>query len=339
MALDKLGEIELGVFYNETDLGDQELKSYEKTLPGFSLGITTSRFHFNHSEQEFVDAEVVVLTSYLNNLSQKILYSFASQRPKVVYWGGRTHREIIGLKEAAKAILSWPLRNCEAIAGAGKMAEQSFRQSFPEKPVFNIPYVCDVEPFLSIPRSSVEPPWNILYHGPINTQLGADLLFEAFEKVLEAGIDAQLMLVGAEEELPELLAELNDKTRKRVTYHGPAKEREEPDWLAKADLLVVPSRREVWGVMVNQAIASGLPVVVSDSVDAAEDFIHPRENGMVFPSGNAEELAESMLFFLRDPKRVRDAGLQSRIWSKRYTPQWAAQRWLGIFQQVLQPGA
>lgn len=327
--------VELGVFYNETDLGEHELLPYEKILPGFSLGTSTSRFHFNHSEEAFMEAEVVVLTSYLNNLSQKVLYTFASQRPKVVYWGGRLHRELLGVKDAAKAILSWPLRNCDAIAGAGKVAERSFRESFPDKLVYNVPYLCDVDKFISIPRSTVEAPWKILYHGRVTPRLGVDLLLGAFQSILRQGIDAELHLVGEKEELDQLVAGLDEKTRKRIYHKSESKAGDPVEWLAEADILVLPSRREVWGFIVNQAIASGLPVIASDSVDAAQDLIKQKENGMTFPSGDTEALAGALVYFLSDAKRMRDAGLQSRIISKQFTTEWGAQRLEGMFAEIL----
>jgi len=334
-ALDRLSGVELGVFYNETDLGEHELQPYEKVLPGFSLGMSTSRFHFNHSEEEFLDAEVVVLTSYLNNLSQKVLYTFASQRPKVVYWGGRLHRELLGVKDAAKAILSWPLRNCDAIAGAGKIAEQSFREAFPDKLVYNVPYLCEVDALVSIPRSRVEPPWTIVYRGPMTPRLGVDLLLGAFQSILRQGIDADLSLVGEKEDLDQLVAGLDEKVRKRI-HHKPEDKAGEPaDWLTDADLLVVPSRSDLWGFTVNQAVASGIPVIASDTVDSAQDLIKVKENGDIFPSEDSEALVGALVYFLSDPKRMRDAGLQSRILSKRYTPEWGAQRFEGMFSELL----
>jgi len=60
---------------------------------------------------------------------------------------------------------------------------------------------------------------------------------------------------------------------------------------AMSDCLVLPSERETWGLVVNEALATGLPCVVSDGVGCAPDLIVPGETGEVFPAGNVEALA------------------------------------------------
>ena len=66
-------------------------------------------------------------------------------------------------------------------------------------------------------------------------------------------------------------------------------------------MFVLPSRHDGWGVVVNQAIAAGLPVICSDAVGAAADLVSNGVNGYVFPSGNVEQLAEAMASFARIP--------------------------------------
>jgi glycosyltransferase involved in cell wall biosynthesis len=63
---------------------------------------------------------------------------------------------------------------------------------------------------------------------------------------------------------------------------------------ALADRLVVPSRDEPWGVVVNEALACGTPVVASDAVGAAEDLIRDGADGRVVPAGNVPALAASL---------------------------------------------
>jgi len=62
-------------------------------------------------------------------------------------------------------------------------------------------------------------------------------------------------------------------------------------YYATADLLVLPSRRETWGMVVNEALCYALPVIVSDQVGAAMDMVRDGENGFVFPSCNVGALA------------------------------------------------
>jgi len=55
----------------------------------------------------------------------------------------------------------------------------------------------------------------------------------------------------------------------------------------------VPSEREVWGLVVNEALAHGLYVIASDEVGAAGDLVGP-DTGFVYPVGRVDELARAM---------------------------------------------
>lgn len=63
---------------------------------------------------------------------------------------------------------------------------------------------------------------------------------------------------------------------------------------ALADALVVPSRDEPWGVVVNEALAAGCPVIATDAVGAAEDLIRDGVDGRIVAVGDVAALAEAM---------------------------------------------
>ena len=63
---------------------------------------------------------------------------------------------------------------------------------------------------------------------------------------------------------------------------------------ACADLLVLPSRSETWGLVVNEALQWGIPAVVTDRVGCAEDLVKPGKTGEIFPAGSPEALARAI---------------------------------------------
>jgi glycosyltransferase involved in cell wall biosynthesis len=67
-----------------------------------------------------------------------------------------------------------------------------------------------------------------------------------------------------------------------------------------ADLLVLASDFEPWGMVVNEAMCCGLPVVVSDKVGAAADLVVDGVNGFVYPAGDVPALAERVLRLVQD---------------------------------------
>jgi glycosyltransferase involved in cell wall biosynthesis len=84
----------------------------------------------------------------------------------------------------------------------------------------------------------------------------------------------------------------------RIKFSGPIPARDIPDRIAQADLLVLPSRWDGWGVVVNEALASRVPVVVSDHCGAADLILHG-VNGYVFPSGDVNALRGCLEEFLK----------------------------------------
>ena len=77
-----------------------------------------------------------------------------------------------------------------------------------------------------------------------------------------------------------------------VHFAGFLNQTEMPTAYTAADILVLPSAyEETWGLVVNEAMNCGLPVIVSDRVGCAADLVHDGENGFVFQSGDADGLA------------------------------------------------
>jgi glycosyltransferase involved in cell wall biosynthesis len=73
--------------------------------------------------------------------------------------------------------------------------------------------------------------------------------------------------------------------------------------------LVLPSSfGETWGLVVNEAMASGLPAIVSDRVGCAPDLIQRARTGEVFPCGDVRGLSMIMESFASHPERVQQMG-------------------------------
>jgi glycosyltransferase involved in cell wall biosynthesis/GT2 family glycosyltransferase len=81
---------------------------------------------------------------------------------------------------------------------------------------------------------------------------------------------------------------------------------------AAADVFALLSSRETWGVVVNEAAASGLPLVLSDRVGAAHDLLRDGENGYVVPAGDVAAAAAAFRRFAGDADLRRTAGARSR---------------------------
>jgi 1,2-diacylglycerol 3-alpha-glucosyltransferase len=109
-----------------------------------------------------------------------------------------------------------------------------------------------------------------------------------------------------------------------------------PYYYALADCLILPSSHcEQWGLVVNEAMASGLPVLVSYICGCAEDLVHDGINGFTFNPHNPKELAEKMLRITSDSAVRARMGTASLETIGQYSCEWAAQNLLDCICQII----
>lgn len=130
-----------------------------------------------------------------------------------------------------------------------------------------------------------------LFAGAPIARKGFDLLLDAFAWVVAAEPSATLRAVGPRGGQAE---------RDGITFVGPVTQEELAAEMRRADCLVLPSRNDSYGMVVAEALAAGLPVVVSDMVGAAE-LVVPDENGWVVPAGDADALGDRLLSLAHPP--------------------------------------
>ena len=81
---------------------------------------------------------------------------------------------------------------------------------------------------------------------------------------------------------------------------------------AQADVFALLSRREPWGVVVNEAAASRLPLVLAEDVGAARDLLRDADNGFLVPREDVARAAEALRALAEDPALRRAMGARSR---------------------------
>ncbi len=83
-------------------------------------------------------------------------------------------------------------------------------------------------------------------------------------------------------------------------------------YYAAADIFVLPSQYETWGLVVNEAMVHGLPAVVSEGCGCAADLVRDGETGLRFATGNTRALAARLDALLRNEPLRRQLGTQAR---------------------------
>jgi len=97
-----------------------------------------------------------------------------------------------------------------------------------------------------------------------------------------------------------------------VAFLGFRKESELPEAYAAADLFVLPSGYETWGLVVNEAMNFSLPPVVTDHVGCASDLVRDGWNGFIVPHRDSRRLAEAIECLVASPALRRTFGARSQ---------------------------
>jgi len=169
------------------------------------------------------------------------------------------------------------------------------------------------------------------------TRYGVDVLAKAFVKVTGANPNVRLMLLGGGSQgghIRQIL--LNGGVFDRVTFGGQVSQIELPRWYHWADLYISPSHVDGSSVSLMEALASGLPCLVSD-IPANREWVIEGENGWLFHDGDVDALAAKILQAVSQRDTLPEIGRAARVvaeeradWTKN------SAKLMQAYQQVLQ---
>jgi len=140
-----------------------------------------------------------------------------------------------------------------------------------------------------------------IYVGRLTWKKGVHVLADAYASARKAGLDVSLLLVGDGEDEERLRGRLADVPS--VTFTGFVQKQDVPRYYAAADVAVLPTLGDANGLVVEEALAAGLPVICTDSVGEIGMRLPPEGPGVIVPTENSEALAAAMTELALDPER------------------------------------
>ncbi|OQY84988.1 MAG: hypothetical protein B6D40_04475 [Anaerolineae bacterium UTCFX3] len=141
---------------------------------------------------------------------------------------------------------------------------------------------------------------------------GVDILARAFVKVAQQNPDVDLMLLNGGSQAQTLRGILQrGNVLDRVTMPGTISQKELPRFYNMTDLYVSPSHVDGSSVSLMEALACGLPCLVSD-IPANKEWVADGVNGWLFPDGDADALAAKILDAIRQREKLPEIGAAAR---------------------------
>lgn len=149
-------------------------------------------------------------------------------------------------------------------------------------------------------------------------------LLKAFEIYRNNRGNWGLVIVGTGPIEKELKEYISNKLDNFVFLYGWANYNELPSLYHSASCFILPSLSESWGLVVNEAMAAGLPILVSERCGCVPELCHEGVNGYSFDPFNVEQLAELMLKISSGSLDLKSMGEASKKIIADYTPEkWA----------------
>ena len=227
-----------------------------------------------------------------------------------------------GLKPAKRIFLKLFFNNIKAFLYIGTKSLEFYQHlRLPRERLFFLPYSVDNDFFIS----ETERFWSekerikkdagiacgmpvILYASKLIPRKRPQDLLYAFSQIEEK---AALVFIGDGIMREELENYAHKNTIKNVYFLGFKNQSELPRYYALADIFVLPSAYEPWGLAVNEAMCAGLPIITTDKVAAAYDLVKDSENGFILKPGDIQGLKNRLLDLIQSEAKRKKMGIES----------------------------
>ena len=356
-ALAGLPEMELHVvFLAETDSSirswhvySSEIRFSYEVLPSWRRRVGKYNLLFNSNVVSALNAavpDVIVCGGYNYLASWQALYWAKKNEVPCVLWCESTQsdqrNEYWPIEEMKRRFFS----KCDAFLVPGESSHQYVREIAASKKVFRAPNAVDNERFSRLSREALAradqvrgelglPQRYFLFVGRLIRSKGLFELLEAYAGFTPA-LRAEIGLVLAGD--GPLRAELEATSRLifpgNIHFAGFVQRDALCAYYALADCLVFPTHSDPWGLVVNEAMACGLPVICSDVAGCAADLIGA--NGRLVTPKSANELRVNMQEIASDSFLRNQMGAESRRIIKKYSPETCA---MGIAKAAIEISA
>lgn len=152
---------------------------------------------------------------------------------------------------------------------------------------------------------------NLLYVGSLIKRKGLDLLFYALKDVINP---FKLTIIGEgieENALKELATKLG--IMRNIEFYGYKNRKELIEFYRIADIFILPTIQDCFGLVITEAMCAGLPVIVSKYADGAYDLVNNGINGLIIDPYNTKEFTKSIEMLLTDPMKIEQMSKQAYV--------------------------
>ncbi len=312
-------------FQNKTDMNRNwrldlsSLKFKYKILPDTPVrlkGKDIFTLHINHtaySELRNVSPDVVISCGW-DSLASYMAYIYCRKNDKkYILWSGSTVNEPSWRRTVSKPLVKFLVGNSDSYVAYGTRAKEYLMDLGAEEgKIFMGWNTVDNAFFETKSRITTEERMALrdklgiktgfvaLYAGQLIERKGIQDLLTAFTRLRREMDDVTLLIAGTGMEEEAMKKRCLHENIKDVIFAGFVDYEQLPGYFALSSLFILPSREEVWGLVINEAMACGLPVITTVKVGASADLVRDGVNGFVVRDREPDELYHAMKRVLAD---------------------------------------
>ena len=344
-ALAKHEGIDLKViFLSETDPTLRQWRVYKDEIR-FSYGVLPS-WRFRAGGSHFLlnarlpaslnkfSPEAIICGGYNYVASWQAQMWALRRRVRFVLWSESNAQDARRLSKAVEFLKARFLKRCDGFVAPGKSAFAYLRLlGAPAERIFTAPNAVDNAFFAAqageAKRQAVAfqeklglPRRFILFVGRLVPEKGVFELLEAYAK-LESALRIEVGLVFAgdgvsREELTQLAKRVEPGA---VCFPGFAQREDLAGLYAFAECLVLPTHSDPWGLVVNEAMSCGLPIIVSSVAGCSADLVADGWNGYVVPPRDSEKLSAAISCVVQRPDLRQSMSAHSLERIRNFSPE------------------
>ena len=253
------------------------------------------------------------------------LFSGARHIPMTDAW--KASESHLGFKHRAVRTLVY--KTSSAFLGASKKSLQLYRDyGVADKHLYQSCLCIDNERFTCKTENELRP-YHLMFAGQIIDRKIPDFFADVVRLVKERQQNVKVLVIGDGDRRQSFLDSLASAGAE-VEYGGRVSQKDLPDWYSRAKLLLFTTNSDAWGIVANEAMASGTPVITTPNAGVADDLVEDGINGYVLEP-TPSVWADKIVPILNDDGKLallRNNAIES---VKRFTFQDAAQ---GIISAV-----
>ena len=347
------------IFLAETDPGLRQWQIYKKeirfsyeVLASWRKRIGSYNALLNQGTSRALAAAHpdVILCGGYNYLAswQALLWARLHHIPFFL-WSESNLRDARGGGAIVGLLKSEFLRECEGFVVPGKAALEYLRTlGVKESAIFTAVNAVDNGLFAASAESARQdaarhraqlglPSRYFLFAGRLVREKGVFELLSAYAK-LETSVRQEigLVLVGDGSCRGQLEEQARRISPGVIVIPGFAQREQLAVYYALGDILILPTYTDTWGLVVNEAMACGLPVILSEAAGCAADLVTENWNGCIVPPGEVSSLTSAMRKLANQPNLCAAMGVNSKKRISNYSPDaWS----MGISRMVESVGA